>query len=240
MEMAKAIVKPILVWFFWGMVSAFFTPALAQTVEEETPKIVKVKDRVDDKIVLELTHDTWLDGPGDVEYEVPSIGFKAYFFSDYTFGQKSIVSFAWGFGVSFDNVHSNAEFRQEVDLEGNTGDQELIPIERDYEKNKFATLYLEIPIEFRIITKGKTPFKFAAGFRGGYLLNDFQKIEDTDGKAKFYNFEHISTWRYGVSGRLGVGPVQLSGYYSLVPLIESGKGTELTPISIGLAFTLIK
>lgn len=240
MEMAETIVKPILAWVFLGLFGGFCAPALAQDAEAEKPKIVKIRDRVDDKILLELTHDTWLDGPGNVDYKIPSIGFKAYFFSDYTFGDESIVSFAWGFGLSFDNVHSDAEFRQEVDEEGNTGDQILTPIERDFEKNKFATLYLEIPIEFRIITKGKTPFKFAAGFRGGYLLNDFQKLDDTNGKVKIYDFEHVSVWRYGVSGRIGLGPVQLTGYYSLVPLIEDGKGTELTPISVGLAFTIIK
>jgi len=207
---------------------------------ENSSKITKVRDRWDDKILIELTHDTWLGAPDGVEFVIPSVGFKGYLFTDYTFGEESNFSFAWGFGVSADNVKSNAEFRQEEFPDGTTGDQELEPLERSYDNNKFVTTYLEIPIEFRFITKSKHPFRMALGARAGYLLQDHQKIEDTNGKAKFYNFEHINRWRYGASARIGYSYVQLTGFYSLAPLIEEGKGTELTPISIGLAFTFIR
>jgi len=202
--------------------------------------VEKVLDRWDDKILIELTHDTWLNAPNGVDFVTPSVGFKGYFFTDYTFGDESNFSFAWGFGVSADNVKSNAEFVQEEFPDGSTGDQELVPIERSFENNKFVTTFLEIPIEFRFITKGKHPFRLAFGARAGYLLQDHQKITDTDGKAKFYNFEHINRWRYGVSARIGFSYVQFTGFYSLAPLIEEGKGTELIPISVGLAFTFIR
>lgn len=212
----------------------------SQTTYPGTARTPIYEDRWDDKILLELTHDTWLDAPSGVEYKIPSLGFKAYFFSDYTFGEESNFSFAWGFGVSADNVKSNAEFIQEEFEDGTTGDQELVPIERDYEKNKFVTTYLEVPLELRYISDGKHPLRIIGGFRLGYLLSDHQKIEDTDGKAKFYDFEHITKWRYGVSARIGYSYIQLTAFYSLTPLIEEGKGTDLTPISLGLAFTFIR
>lgn len=224
-------------WLALCLMSIFQGVAQHDTGVSRTEKVV---DRWDDKILIELTHDTWLGAPNGVEYVIPSVGFKGYFFTDYTFGDESNFSFAWGFGVSADNVKSNAEFRQEEFPDGTTGDQELVPIERAYDNNKFVTTYLELPIEFRFITKGKHPFRMAVGARAGYLLQDHQKIEDTEGKAKFYNFEHINRWRYGVSARMGYSYVQLTGFYSLVPLIEDGKGTELTAISIGLAFTFIR
>jgi hypothetical protein len=227
--------KPSWLAFFVGLMLLAIS---AQSQNDS--KITKVLDRWDDKILIELTHDTWLDAPDGVDFVIPSVGFKGYFFSDYTFGEESNFSFAWGFGVSADNVKSNAEFRQEEFPDGTTGDQELTPIERSYDNNKFVTTYLEVPIEFRFITKGKHPFRMIVGARAGYLLQDHQKIEDTEGKAKFYNFEHINRWRYGVSARIGYSYVQLTGFYSLVPLIEDGKGTELTPISLGLSFTFIR
>jgi hypothetical protein len=216
---------------------ALFSPFLLFSQRADSVRVKKVLDRWDDKIVLEFTNDLWLDAPSGVEHRIPSIGFKAYFFSDYPFGQESIVSFAWGFGISADNVHSNAAFTQEVFEDGTTGDQVLTPFPEnyEYEKNKFGTTYLEVPLELRLITKGRSPFKFAVGFRVGYLLGDKQKIIDTEGKRKIFDFEHVNSWRYGLSARMGIGKVALTGFYSLVPLIEDGKGTELIPVSVGIA-----
>lgn len=233
-------------WVLIAFLFACAVPALhAQTDttnadDEKVTVIIKVLDRWDDKLVFEITNDMWLDLPEGVELAGFSPGFKAQFYTDYTFGSESIVSFAWGFGISADNVRSNARPVQQEFSDGSLSDQEIVPYPEkyDYEKNKFVTTYLELPIEFRIITYGRSPFKFAAGFRLGYLLADHQKIIDTDGKRKLYDFNDITTWRYGVSARIGVGKVQLTGFYSLTPLIE---GTDnVIPFSVGIALTPIR
>ena len=226
----------VFIFFLLGLIPFL---AEAQTEENETI-IVRVLDRHDDKLVFEITNDMWLDLPKGVELRGFSPGFKAYFFTDYTFGPDATVSFAWGFGISADNVHSNAVLYQEELPDGELGDQELVPFpeEYDYEKNKFVTTYLELPIELRFITHGRSPFKFAAGFRLGYLLQDHQKIIDTEGKRKIYDFNDVTEWRYGVSGRIGVGKIQVSGFYSLVSLIEGSDG--VIPFSVGIALTPIR
>lgn len=212
----------------------------AQDEEEKETVIVRILDRHDDKLVFEITNDMWLELPAGVELRGFSPGFKGYFYSDYTFGQNSNVSFAWGFGISADNVHSNAILVQEEFPNGDLGEQELVPYPDtyEYEKNKFVTTYLELPVELRFITKGRSPFKIAAGFRVGYLLSDHQKIIDTDGKRKLYDFNDVTTWRYGVSARIGVGMIQVTGFYSLVSLIEGSD--EVIPVSIGIALTPIR
>ncbi len=214
----------------------------AQDEPADEPRAKRELDRFDDKLLFEITHDFWLDLPKDAEVRIPSVGFKAYFFSDYTFGQESNLSFAWGFGVSADNVNTNAQWVQLEFPDGSVSDQTLTPVSDDYEydKNKFVTTYLELPVELRFITKGRSPFKLAAGFRLGYLLSDHAKIIDTEGKRKLYDYDGVATWRYGVSGRIGVGKIQLTGFYSLVPLIEEGKGTQVIPVSVGIALTPIR
>lgn len=212
--------------------------ATATAQKDDNEKvIIRVYDRYDDKLVFEITNDMWLDMPDGVKLRGFSPGFKGYFYTDYTFGMESIISFAWGLGISADNVHSNAALVQEEFPNGELGDQTLTPFpdEYDYEKNKFVTTYLELPIEFRLITKGRSPFKFAAGFRLGYLLSDHQKIIDTDGKRKYYDFNDVTTWRYGISARIGVGKIQATGFYSLVPLIEGSDNT--IPFSVGISLT---
>ncbi|MGB6037739.1 MAG: porin family protein [Cryomorphaceae bacterium] len=212
------------------------------SAKAQNDTIVRVEDRYDDKLIIELTNDMWLDLPDGVELRPVSIGFKGYFYTDYTFGKKSNVSFAWGLGISADNVHSNAELVQEEFEDGTTGDQILTPFDDDYEyeTNKHTTTYLELPLELRFIAKGRNAFRFAVGFRVGYLLSDKQKIIDTRGKRKIYDFEHITTFRYGVNARIGIGKVALTGFYSLTPLIEEGKGTQVIPISLGIAIVPFK
>ena len=208
----------------------------------QSDTIVRVEDRYDDKLILEFTNDMWLDLPEGVELRPISIGFKGYFYTDYTFGRKSNVSFAWGLGISADNVHSNAALVQEEFEDGTTGDQILTPFDEDYEyeTNKNTTTYLELPLELRFIAKGRNAFRFAVGFRVGYLLSDKQKIIDTRGKRKIYDFEHVTTFRYGVNARIGIGKLALTGFYSLTPLIEEGKGTQVIPISLGIAIVPFK
>ena len=198
-----------------GFLLLGLTAVLAQNDDDEKV-IIRVYDRYDDKLVFEITNDMWLDVPDGVKLRGFSPGFKGYFFTDYTFGRESIISFAWGFGISADNVHSNAVLVQEEFLDGELGEQTLTPFPEgyEYEKNKFVTTYLELPLELRLITQGRRPFKLAAGFRLGYLLSDYQKIIDTDGKRKLYDFNDVTTWRYGVSARIGVGKIQISGFYS--------------------------
>jgi hypothetical protein len=215
---------------------------LSANAQSDSIVIIPIKDRYDDKLILELTNDMWLDLPDGVELRPVSIGFKGYFYTDYTFGRKSNVSFAWGLGISADNVHSNAELVQEEFEDGTTGDQILTPFDEnyEYETNKHTTTYLELPLELRFIAKGRNAFRFAVGFRVGYLLSDKQKIIDTRGKRKIYDFEHVTTFRYGVNARIGIGKVALTGFYSLTPLIEEGKGTQVIPISVGIAIVPFK
>jgi hypothetical protein len=215
---------------------------LSANAQSDSIVIIPIKDRYDDKLILELTNDMWLDLPDGVELRPVSIGFKGYFYTDYTFGRESNVSFAWGLGISADNVHSNAELVQEEFEDGTTGDQILTPFDEnyEYETNKHTTTYLELPLELRFIAKGRNAFRFAVGFRVGYLLSDKQKIIDTRGKRKIYDFEHVTTFRYGVNARIGIGKVALTGFYSLTPLIEEGKGTQVIPISVGIAIVPFK
>jgi hypothetical protein len=237
MELAK---NSKIIKLFSTLVVVLF--CLSAKAQSDSIRIIPVKDRYDDKLIIELTHDMWLDLPDGAELQPLSIGFKGYFYTDYTFGRKSNFSFAWGVGISADNVHSNAELVQEEFEDGTTGDQILTPFDDDYEyeTNKFTTTFLELPLELRFIAKGRNAFRFAVGFRVGYLLTDKQKIIDTRGKRKIYDFDSVSRLRYGINARIGVGKVALTGFYSLTPLIEEGNGTQVIPISIGIALIPFK
>ena len=66
-----------------------------------------------------------------------------------------------------------------------------------------------------------------------------QKIVDDGGKRKYYQLPNLLRYRYGLSAKIGVGRFNLSGFYSLSPLLKEGRGPELVPFTIGLSVVLL-
>jgi hypothetical protein len=54
------------------------------------------------------------------------------------------------------------------------------------------------------------------------------------GKFKSYEVENLNWFRYGLTARVGYANFYLNFFYSLTPLFQEGRGTEATPISIGI------
>ncbi|NNE55685.1 MAG: PorT family protein [Flavobacteriales bacterium] len=191
-----------------------------------------------DRFLVTFNNDFWLNTPSDVSLRPYSPGISAFIMYDYPFG-KSPISFAWGYGFSSHNVHHDGYFAQDSTVSGSF--TALLPHSDGYtfKKNKLSSNYVEIPLELRLRTKGENQFKLYLGGKVGYAVNVHSKTIDDDGKRKFYGVENMMPLRYGVSGTIGYNGIALSGFYSLSPMFEEGKGIDLIPISIGLTFFLL-
>ena len=191
-----------------------------------------------DRFLFSFTNDMWLDVPEGVELRPYSPGISTHIMYDYRFG-KSPISFAWGYGFSSHNVHSNATFV--TDSVNNEEYLRLVPFEGNYsyKKNKLSANYVEIPLELRLRTKGDNQFKLYLGGKIGYQVSVHSKTKDGEGKRKFYGLDGINELQYGVTAKIGFNMIALSGYYALTTLLEEGKGDQFTPISLGLTFFLL-
>ncbi|WP_306642008.1 porin family protein [Sanyastnella coralliicola] len=191
-----------------------------------------------DRFIFELHNDMFLEIPGNMDIRPWSPGVNAHIMYDYPLG-KSVMSFAWGYGFSSFNLHTNGEFERD----GLSPDEFVrfypFPENYEYKKNKVSANFLEIPIEFRLRTRGDRPFKMSVGGKVGYLVNIHTKTRDDDGKRKFYQVPEINRWRYGVVGRIGIGRWSLFSFYSVSTFLLPDKGVELNPLTIGLSIALI-
>ncbi len=190
-----------------------------------------------DNLVVDFNLDNWMDAPNDVKVRTYSLGFNAYLMHDIQFGNSNF-SFAIGGGVSSHNVHSNGEFINLIDsIQGTTyTNLKSFAPTYNYKKNKLSTNYIDVPLELRFKSKGTANvFRMAVGFKAGYLVNIHSKTRDDDGLRKGFIFDNALEYRYGITGRIGFGKLNLTGYYALTPLFQEGKGVELTPYSIGLS-----
>jgi hypothetical protein len=226
-----------------------------------------------DRIMVDVFTDIWMNAPDDSVMSISAInrGASAYVLRDFPIGQSNF-SFAVGLGISCHNLYSDAwPVRETVKDSSNipygysfTGKTVFAKLpdtasglEVGYKNNKMTNVYLDLPIEFRFRTKNEgQKFKFALGFKIGYLLSSHTKYRGDDLlwdyadhtwsmnssemiKSKMYKVPNLEFYRMGPTIRIGWGWVNISAYYSLTKLFKknSFNGPEMYPISVGLTIT---
>ena len=174
-----------------------------------------------------------------------SLGFDAYYMMP-VIGKNKILNLAIGGGVSVQNYKSN------VKINSNNDTLSFIVINDsiNYTKNKFNTVYFDIPIEFKIRTRPivkRRSLKFIVGFKLGILIQSYEKYEGDDYmqltsndkvKYKVYKINQVLPYRYGSYFRIGYGKFNFTGFLSLSSLFNTKKSLETYPYSLGLSITL--
>lgn len=216
---------------------AFCFAAAAQEKQQEPVKEEegekKKKREPMDKIIVDLTHDRWTKAPAGVGIKPYSIGVSGNVYFDLPFG-SSPFSFAWGAGFISHNVHSNGAVVYRVDANGKLFTT-LNPIQQPYSVNKLSLNYVCVPVELRLRSARKPTFRLFIGGKAGFLVNSHTKYTDASTKVKVYRIKNIDPLLYGATARIGIGRIQLTGFYSLSPLFKKGKGeAEMVPYSVGI------
>ncbi len=224
-----------------------------ETEEKEPFSISTATADSRDRLIMELNWNTWLNTPTEFNVQAKSRGFNFYFYYDFLLGTDN-VALAPGIGMGNSNIFHESFLTVNNDSTstayGNTEIQ-TFPENLDYKKNKISLTYIEIPVELRFRTnpnsKGKR-FKISAGFKAGLLINSHTKYVGDDTRATAYlanpdyvkykehRILNLQTYRYGVTGRLGYGAVNLHAFYGLSDVFESGKGPEASALEIGISF----
>ena len=183
--------------------------------------------------MIEFTHCGWLNLPKGVQNDWWSRGANFQLYFDYPFG-RSNFSIAWGAGIAAHNISGNAKTVYQIDSLGNETTI-FTPRERPYRKNIFGAKIIEVPAEIRFRTRRARSFKISLGFKAGYTVQNFRKIFDDGGKAKYFDIHNYNPLRYGVVFRVGYEQVYLSAFYSLSPVIKKDKGSpNIFPYTIGI------
>jgi len=206
-----------------------------------------------DRLVLELNWNTWLNTPDVFNVQAKSRGFNFYFYYDLQLGTDN-VALAPGIGLSNSNIFHESFLAVNADSNATAyGVTEVLPFPDglDYKKNKISLTYVEVPVELRIRTnpndKGKR-FKIAAGFKAGLLINSHTKYVGDDTRPGAYpaNTEYVKykesrilnvqSFRYGVTGRVGYGAVNVHAFYGLTDVFEDGLGPTANALEVGISF----
>jgi hypothetical protein len=112
-----------------------------------------------------------------------------------------------------------------------------------YSKSKLVTTYATLPLilEGQIpLSNSKRTINIGAGVIGAAKLGSHTKVVYyTGGKEKEKHKDDfaLNTFRWGATGRIGYEFFQLYGTCYFTSMFENGKGPELYPFEVGMAFT---
>lgn len=219
-----------------------------RTVADDSPR-QKRKPPKKEMLLVNLNFDHWLYTPGYVNPQwFASRGVDVALLYDYVLA-KSNFSVAGGVGFNSHNIHMEG-FPIAYPTTAGYSYTKLDPEFFDGKEivvNKLSTNFVDIPFEVRFRSNAhKNGKRIAAsvGFKLGWLVQSHTKTKTDENffyegtnfgrKVKTYDIPNLTTFRYGLTARVGYANFYLNFFYSLTPLFKDGRGTEAVPISIGI------
>ncbi len=152
------------------------------------------------------------------------------------------IGFVTGVGFEINNYHFDGNNNIRKDEFGVVGIYDATADGIVLDKSKFTTFYFTVPLLLEIqvpVTRYRT-INIAGGVIGGAKLASCTKMKYyNNGKKKIKEKDDYSlnVLRYGPTVRVGYESFQLFATYYINGLFKEGKGPELYPFQVGVAFT---
>lgn len=148
------------------------------------------------------------------------------------------VGLTTGLGFSFTSV----AFRDDYII-SNTADTVFAFVDtvNTYSKNKLKASYLTVPLllEFNSSADEDKSFYLATGLVGGVrLTSKVKRMGEFEGKEfeeKVKGTYGLNSFKLDAAVRMGYGDWGVFANYSLLPLFENNKTTEIYPLTFGLS-----
>ncbi len=208
------------------------TSKLKKVVSEFDMKNYKADPR--DRLIFEANYTSWLGAPKGIKTDWKCIGFGFYTMFDKPI-RNSNFSFGYGLGFYSHNFSSNANFVYQLDSLNQHPKTVLLPKTTPYIANRYNERSFEVPLELRFRTKTATMFKMMIGAKIGYVISNFKKTDDADGRVRLYNIKNVNPLRYGLVFRIGVEQVCLTASYYFSEVFTDKGPKGVNPFSVGIA-----
>ncbi|GAA4798939.1 hypothetical protein GCM10023231_29620 [Olivibacter ginsenosidimutans] len=160
-----------------------------------------------------------------------NVGFDVFQFG-YRFNEK----FRLFMSAGFDWTH--IRLKNDIIFDRNTSPLSWQQSDIHYDKNRFSSSYLRIPITFEHRIGPDRDLRIAYGPIGGFLLNGSQKFKsEEEGKRKVKDDFNYAKFRYGAFARIGYQWVGLYAKYYFNDMFENSPDQDgLRNMSFGLMF----
>lgn len=239
--------KIIAVSFFSLFLSSVFAEGFNPPTNNNAPQKIRkrsARPNIPGMLLLEFGFSTIQDEGSLSTDVVGSRTINFLYFYDIQIAGSGFY-FTPGVGLGLDRFRFSDDVTIERELTQNNA--ELVPIDGGgVQKSMLITNYIDFPLEVRYYANSedrRRSFNVGLGAKIGVLYNSHTKIKQTLGKTyKLKNHDDfgINRFRYGITGRIGIGGFNLFVYKNINEIFEEGKATfapDATTLTIGLSFT---
>ena len=241
----KKVILPILT------ILLFTSLAQAQTTATEK-KMADLSSRPADHLMIQFGSDSWVGAPDSVKTSGIGRHFNIYFMLDKPFRTNNKFSLAYGVGFGTNNQYIDKGTQVDLSQVANSiRVRTLDSLANRYDKQKVATVYLQVPAEIRYYSNPANPgksWKLAVGVKAGLLFKGYTKSKDLQtytgttiyGKnyvQKISNKRFFTSNDISLTARAGYGIMSLNVAYSVTPVIRDGYGPSFNRLSVGLSIS---
>lgn len=220
--------------------NAVFSQDIVTLNEEETIPIDSLYR--EDQFYFGISYNTLSKKPEGLDQSKFSSGFSFGFLRDMPINKTRTVAIAAGIGLTYNNYNQNLAISGSATNPLYT----LIDGTTTFTKNKFTTLSVDVPIEFRWRTSTYVGHKFwrlYTGIKLGYLVRDTSVFEGSPENIKIVGNKDFNAFQYGAYLSAGYNSINLHVYYGLNPLFDSatvnGKPLSLNALNFGIMFYIL-
>lgn len=200
----------------------------------------------EDQIYLGFTYNLLSGKPDNITGPQFSGGFHGGFIRDFPLNQRRNTALGLGLGWSINTYGQNLFIGEEPGTE-KTIFRILDREEIDYDRNRFSTQSVDVPIQFRWRTSTAESYKFwriYTGLRPSYVYyfrSNFQQPENT---VRQTDVPEFNPFRLGATFTFGYNTFNFHFYYSLNSFFNkdamvNGEQIELRTFQVGLMFYLL-
>lgn len=218
-----------------------FPEAVAQENNESTVDSLYREDQ----IYFGFTYNLLMGTPDGITGKQFSGGFHTGFVRDFPLNQRRNVALGVGLGWSINTYGQNLFLGE--DAEGNTNFINLDAQEIEFDKNRFSTQAIDLPLQFRWRTSTPESYKFwriYAGLRPSYVYYFRSKFVQPELTVKQTDVPEFNRFRLGATFTFGYNTFNFNFYYSLNSFFNEdalidGEQVDLKTFQVGLMFFLL-
>lgn len=200
----------------------------------------------EDQFYFGFTYNLLKGQPDNITGRQFSGGFHGGFIRDFPFNHRRNLALGVGLGWSINTYGQHLFIGEETGSE-KTIFRILDPTDVDYDKNRFATQSVDLPVEFRWRTSTAESYKFwriYAGLRPAYVYYFKSNFEQSENKVRQTKVPEFNRFRLGATFTFGYNTFNFHFYYSLNSFFNqdaviNGEQIELRTFQVGLMFYLL-
>lgn len=232
--------------FFLVIFTNFFF--VYRTLAQVEPAIPLVVDSLyrEDQIFFGFTYNLVVGQPKDINSSQFSGGFHTGFIRDFPVSERRNIAIGVGLGWSIDTYGQNLFIGREEGAE-ETYFQILDRNKIDFDRNRFSTQSIDLPLQFRWRTSTPESYKFwrvYAGLRPSYVYYFNSKFVQNNNTIRQTNIEELERLRLGATFTFGYNTFNFYFYYSLNSFFNKdavidNEPIDLRALQVGLMFYVL-